>query len=298
MTERSFCNFDGMEMPYTFRTAPWRFGMNEIDFLNQEIFTRYGSVTRARGSFLYTAKNVRLTDMYQENGRAILGWGGGSAFTMLKNALNRGLTGSFRTDFSYRLQKAVSTLLNSKRKTFIFNDKMLAMKSALSVSPEGTSVYKPWSGAQIDWSKIDAVIMEPPLPWTSGIFILAVNETPDMEQKLSNLADSFKTSYLPSPLEAAATRSIYNLIKAMQERKEEDWFIYDKVLTKYWTRKGPYLFIKKDVVPEDCFKDFVKHCLDCTLVINPVYNEPSIIPFGADPGVFSKLSKNPWEGKK
>ena len=61
--------------------------MNEIDFLAEEIFLRYGNVKRARGPFLYTEKGKRLTDLYQENGRAILGWGGSSAFTMLKNAI-------------------------------------------------------------------------------------------------------------------------------------------------------------------------------------------------------------------
>ena len=38
-----------------------------------EIKKRYGIITRARGSFLYTQKNVRLTDLFQEGGRAILG---------------------------------------------------------------------------------------------------------------------------------------------------------------------------------------------------------------------------------
>ena len=68
--------------------------MNKSELFN-ELFKRYGSVKRARGTFLYTKKGVRITDLYQEAGRAILGWEGGSAFTLMKNVISRGQTGSF-----------------------------------------------------------------------------------------------------------------------------------------------------------------------------------------------------------
>ena len=99
---------------------------------------------------------------------------------------------------------------------------------------------------------------------------------------------------LPFVLEVAITRSIYNLIKALQERQEKDWFIYDPVLTKYWNGEGPYLF---PTVPKDNYRDFALHCLDCGLVISPDYNQPSIVPFGADRGVLTKLKNSPftWE---
>jgi hypothetical protein len=93
-------------------------------------------------------------------------------------------------------------------------------------------------------------------------------------------------------MEAAYTRSIYNMIKALQERSEKDWFVYDKVLTKYWTRKGPYLITK---VPEEKYNEFVLHCLDLGIIINPVYNQESIVPYGADLGVFNSLKNNPFD---
>ena len=92
-------------------------------------------------------------------------------------------------------------------------------------------------------------------------------------------------------MEAAYTRSIYDLIKALQEREEKHWFIYDKVLTKYFTRKGPYLYPK---VPEEKYNDFVIHCLNQKIIISPDYTNPSIVPFKADKGVFSSLQKNPF----
>ena len=97
---------------------------------------------------------------------------------------------------------------------------------------------------------------------------------------------------IPAPLHAAIARSIYDLIAALSERQEKHWFIYDKILTKYWERKGPYLFPK---VAKEKYSDFMLHCLNLGIVISPDYAVPSIVPFGADTGVFTALKNNPFE---
>lgn len=280
-------------------TAIYNF-MSNIDFLRNEIFSRYGIVKRARGCFLYTAKGVRLTDLYQEGGRAILGWGGGSSFTMLKNTLNRGITGSFETGFAYRTQKAVQALFNSERKVFYFDSYEKALKAALLISKEGTSVYRPWQPAGLTWSECSCIIFAPPLPWAQNLFIVAAK--PELVSEFSSAdsddSDSLleellpQQTFIPAPLNSALARSIYDLIEALQTREEKNWFVYDPVVTKYWERKGPYLFPK---IPQEKYTAFVKHCLDCGIVVSPFYNEPSIVPFGAEFGNFSKLKKNPFE---
>ena len=251
--------------------------------LFEELYNLYGPVTRARNCFLYTKKGIRITDMYQEGGRAILGWEGGNAFTYLKNILSRGQVGSFICEDNSRLTKAVSQLLNSERKLYYFTNKIDALKTGIKFSPYKTGVYTPWNQTQSDWSLVDSVIIEPPLPWTDTVFILAINKEPSFE--------IHKSVSLPFALQAAITRSIYNLIEALQVRSEKDWFIYDPVLTKYWTRKGPYLEPK---VPFEKYNRFVLHCLSLGIVINPEYNA-SIVPFGADKGVFTKLKNSPFE---
>jgi len=273
--------------------------MNEVDFLADEIFLRYGTVKRARGCFLYTAKGVRLTDLYQEGGRAILGWGGGSAFTMLKNVLSRGITGSYNSGFFKQLEKAVSELLASERKVYVYADKQKALGAALRLAPESTSFWKPWSEGNVDWRTCTSVIIEPPLAWTAGIYLLAVSDTPETEAVLSALDavpdKSLHSEHLAAPMTAAVTRAVYDMIAALQIRKESDWFIYDTVLTKYWTRKGPYLYPK---VARNSYGKFILHCLDYGIVISPVYEIPSIVPFGADKGVLGGLAKNPFIEEK
>ncbi|MCR5763939.1 MAG: hypothetical protein K6G00_11215 [Treponema sp.] len=253
--------------------------MSQLDFLAEEITKRYGTVKRARGVFLYTAKGVRLTDMYEEGGRAILGWGGGSAFTQLKNVLSRGITGSFNTDFMPRVGKAIGELLNSKRKAYIFHSKEEAVNVAQAFFDKQWKLWKPWAAESIVWRDIACVIVEPPLPWVGDITILAVKDG-------VTEPDSLKGVRIAAPVAAAVARSVYDMLAAVQVREEKHWFLYDTVLTKYWTRKGPYLYPK---VSKENYNDFILHCLDQELVISPFYDVPSIVPFGVDRGVFTKL---------
>lgn len=257
--------------------------------LFQTVYKTFGTITRARNCFLYTKKGIRLTDLYQENGRAILGWDAGDAFTHLKNTLNRGITGSFITEDHSRLNKVINQLFSSDRQIFFFSNKTDALKVASTISPDNTSIYKPWNPYDVDWPNTTSIVFAPPFPWTDSIYILAVKY--DQEFSLPPSLAS-KEVQIPFPLQAGITRSIYNLFKALQEREEKDWFIYDPVLTKYWTRKGPYLFPK---MPLEKYNDFVLHCLSCNLVINPDYNSPSIVPFEADKGVFTALKNKPFE---
>ena len=259
--------------------------------LSNEIYNRFGTVTRCRGCFLYTKKGVRLTDMFQENGRAILGWDAGNAFTFFKNALNRGVTGTFVAEDFSRVEKAVSELLASERNVMYFSRKSDALKAGLLFSKDGTSVWRPWGPAGIKWSEIPAVIIAPPLPWTDSIYLLAVKS--EVYNANSDIPILISTGVkIPFPLEVAIARSFYNMIAALQQRQEKDWFLYDTVLANYWDRQGPYLYPK---ISQGIYSSFVMHCLDCNIVINPDYQSPSIVPFGADKGVFTKLKNNPFE---
>lgn len=259
-------------------------------YLYSEIFSRFGTVQRARGCFLYTKKGVRLTDLYQEGGRAVLGWGG-TAFTRFKNVLNRGITGSYITEFEVQTQKAVAKLLNSPRTVLFYPSYASALKAALTVSPNGTVFYKPWNPAESDFSGQDCVIIAPPLPWTQTVYIVAA--IPEVAEVALAAGRTVPPSVrIPAPLNAAVARALFDLAAELPRRSEKDWFLYDNLISAYWERKGPYLFPK---VQEEQYKSFVLHCLDCALVISPDYNTPSIVPFGADRGVFSKLKQKPFD---
>ena len=261
------------------------------DQLYQEIYKQYGFITRARNCFLYTHSDERLTDMFQENGRAILGWDGKNASTFFKNMLSKGLTGGFICEDSPRINKAVSELIGKECCVFFYNNKAEAVKAAASAGARNIVSYRPWNKDQEDCAGADTVVIVPPFPWGEELVILACPSTSSTPSTGSGTAGTTGTT-VPFALQTALTRSIYNLIAELPLRQEKDWFIYDTILAKYWERKGPYLYPK---ITENKYDAFVKHCLDCSIVINPSYNEPSIVPFGADKGVFTKLKNNPFE---
>lgn len=271
----------------------------EIKKYYEEIHKRFGIIRRARGNFLYTQKNVRLADLYREEGRAILGWGNG-AYTVFKNTLNKGLAGSFITASRARLEKAVSDILKSRRKIFVFSEKEIALRSSLIFCKESVAFFMPFAknaqGEPIDFSKTKSVVLYPPLPWTKDVFIVAVlcdgseNSRGDFFEEQLKQA-KIVPQVLPPALEASASRSVYDLIAAQKTLQEKDFFVYDKVLTKYWQREGCYLRPK---IPQEKYDEFVLHCLDCAIAISPEFTVDSIVPFGADEGVFRKLEKHPY----
>jgi len=79
--------------------------------IQEAILSRYGTVRRANGYHLYTAKGKRLLDLYREAGAAILGWKSGKAKLVFKSLLDRGLTGSFPTEKDGELVRAVQEIL-------------------------------------------------------------------------------------------------------------------------------------------------------------------------------------------
>ena len=246
-----------------------------LDRYYSEIKKRFGNITRARGPFLYTQKNVRLADLYQEGGRAILGWDS-PARTVFKNVMSKNLVGSFETAHRAQLQKAAGDLLQSKRKIFLFSKKSDAMKRAISLNQESVSFYRPFGG--FDYASVQNVVIEPPLPWTGNFFILATSRL-DLE---------IPSEFFPPALLAASARAIYDLIAAQKQRQEKDFFIYDKILTKFFERRSCWLGPK---VPEDKYDDFVLACLDAGVAISPDYHVDSIVPFGAEIGVLKKMGE-------
>lgn len=83
---------------------------DKID-IKHEIRKRYGTVRRVYDYHLYTAKGVRMLDLCQEGGSAILGWRNGRSKLAFKNTLDRGITGTFPTEIEDELVRAVQELL-------------------------------------------------------------------------------------------------------------------------------------------------------------------------------------------
>jgi hypothetical protein len=258
-----------------------------------EATVAYGFIRRARGCYLYTQSGKRLTDLYQEAGRAILGWEGGNARTVFKNVLNRGASGSFESEESHRLEKAVGKLLPDFPVVRWYTGEtakaLFAETLGQGNAPDRRyTLWRPWVHACSAWQGepiiTPEVLLLPPFPWGDSCVIRAAKtESPDAPS----------SPLLPPCLLAAITRSIYDLIQELPRRNEKGWNRWDGVFKDFWTRRGPYLFPK---IPREDYADFARRCLGQGLVISPLFELPSIIPWEANEGDIS--GRELWDNRR
>ena len=279
-----------------------------VCWLKNEIKKRYGNVKRARGIYLYTEKSVRLTDCFLDGGRGILGHGGGKAKTAFKDCFERGANGFYDSGLIPAFEKSVKKLLPTEYTEIrLYSEKTAAMLGGTSVSLDGASekanpvLWRPWldfSGKITEqptgYPKIQVVYntnevfpavvkILPPFTYATDICVYAFSE-----KSYKNLAELPENDVVSSPLLAAYTRSFYDLLNSFSLFTEKDFKANSKALEPFFTRNQCYLFPK---ISEEKYKDFVLKCLEAGIVISPDYNEPSIMPWRANPGDIKKISK-------
>ena len=284
-----------------------------VCWLKNEIKKRYGNVKRARGIYLYTEKSVRLTDCFLDGGRGILGHGGGKAKTAFKDCFERGANGFYDSGLLPAFEKSVKKLLPAEYTEIrLYSEKTAAMLGGTNVSLDGASekanpvLWRPWldfagkiTEQPTGYPKIQVVYntnevfpavvkILPPFTYATDICVYAFSE-----KSYKNLAELPQNDVVPSPLLAAYTRSFYDLLNSFSLFTEKDFKANSKALEPFFTRNQCYLFPK---VSEEKYKDFVLKCLDAGIVISPDYNEPSIMPWRANPGDIKKISKITLEG--
>ncbi len=303
--------------------------MQELKWLTKEISKRYGNVRRCRGCYLYTEKGIRLTDCFLDGGRTILGWDGGKARTAFKNALERGATGFYTCSSLSRLATAVKKLLpseyteirwlygseltyseadsafaaggsafgaagNSKgaaRDAVCDADKLAAVKASsvlwrpwldFSADAEASVTRYPKITMRFTEERPDIIRIIPPFPWAADICFYAFKDT-------YTEVGSFvpENAILPFPLAEAYTRAFFDMKTALGEYGEAQFKQFTKQLSPFFERKACYLFPKADIKD---YESFVLKALDAGVVISPVKEIPSVVPWKANPGDLKKLA--------
>lgn len=298
--------------------------------LKDELRKRYGAVRRAYDNHLYTAKGTRILDLYQESGEAILGWRAGKAKLALKNALDRGITGSFPTELDGELERAVREVLPDHSEVRVFASRDRARRACAEavglwsdvpliespiLHPEASIEMGPGGDSPLSAAKGLHGI---PLwrPWLDEAFY-AMGDRVD-SSFLQRVRDTLDAMVLVSPfpfasgcaiavfsgrvgsvppsdpvapaLLAALARAWRDLAAALFERTEADWSRFDGFTEAWWDRRGPYLVPK---TRPSRYAEFFSFCLDRGVLISPDYLTPSIVPMDADAGEFRALERNP-----
>lgn len=274
--------------------------MENFDF-ESEITKRYGQIRRARGNFLYTQKNVRLLDMYLDNGASILGWSKGQSRLFLKNTLDRGFSAAFTNGTPANLNRALKQLFagfnvfkiyscrEDLQNAFEVYKDFCAKTGTQNAQAENLTVWRPWQNfaASVIAENLNCFAFVLPFSWNGAQVFACKTDNP--EELYALLPEDEPVN---KPLEAAYCRSIYDLIAELSVRSAEQYAQYDEILKKYWNRQGAYLLPK---VSADKYKDFFIYCLENRVLISPCYEKPSIVPFGISAGSLTAIKNSSFQ---
>ncbi len=263
--------------------------------------------------------------MYQEGGRAILGWRAGKTGQTFKNLYDRGITGSFDTEYANVLKRAVLTLLPEyshvrwyagEERACYACARYFDLWTALPVveSPVVSTSFQQEQGLRIeDWLNLNGITIWRPWLDDAWFFLNSAvpfglrRQTTDAVVVTSPLpvagnihivaySDAHTEKIVPSDsvpavMLGALARSFYDLNACIPRRGENEWSQFDRLLDVYWRRGGPYLV---PLVDGSEYYRFFCHCLDCGIFISPFMSVPSIVPPEASQGDFSVLEKKPF----
>jgi hypothetical protein len=254
-------------------------------------------VLRARDFRLYAgvksvkSGRLRLVDLWQNGGAAVLGHTPPNMLRELKNTASRGLYAPFPHFLENRFKKALSQLL-PERGFILFAAPPPGLETLINNREAG--LWRPFADPKSPFAVEDGApgILVPVLPgiqgWRNnlplGLCVLAVK--PDKEAACLCAEEN-----LPPVLLACAARGIYDLI-AWPDRGRPAFPRIAQVFQKgslRWRRKGIYLSLKKRTeAPE--WEALFRQFLSAGFLLPPDPAQPLILPGVLSDGEEAKLA--------
>lgn len=295
--------------------------------LHNEIKTRFGTVNRTAGYHLYTSKGVRLLDLYQEGGTAILGWRAGRAKLEIKNILDRGLTGTYPTVIEARLVRSVqahlpdysavrwyATLEKARMACAahldlwadipLIESPFLHPEASIDVGPPGDSPlsaartltgvtrWRPWLDEA--WYSVQDRIDPSFLKAARTAVDAMVLCTPFPWAAGCHLAvfsEKPSPSVPPSdpipPVLLAGCARAFDDLGKALAARGESDWAVHDAAYQTWWERRGPYLVPK--MRRSKYPDFFRRCLDGGILISPDYDIPSIVPWRADAGELKAL---------
>ena len=244
--------------------------------MKKGLLDRVPEISRARGYRLYSRGGKRITDFYQEGGRALLGYRVPGMALSIKQTLDKGLYPPFRSRYDSRLKKSLISLAGKDVFFSVFTD----LRGLFSVTGNNipdyfssqisgetdTCFWHPFSGDLIEslLERFRFVIPVIPFPgsFSPQILLSCSEELPEGDPV---------SPVLLSPL----IKVIYRMISLAETDPYAAWEEDSRILEKLWKRKGPYLI---PVYRRENHEKMFITLLDKGYLISPDYNVPTILP--------------------
>ena len=261
---------------------------------NTDLLKELPDIRRAREYHLYDNKGNRYLDLYQNNGRAILGHRPNGVSLALKSNLSKGLLAEYPSVYGNRLYKKLISLFPEYRDFRVYRNMDRALKT---VSNWFGREIAPFDPVFTDTSGSKAALWRPfcPITGESPDILFPVFPFPGSFAPVSvcfrkDTGKDLPVSDMVSPvLLAALLKAVCGLESYKETFTEDVWRAFDSSL---WTRNGPYLIMncRKDEYPE-IFRAFLKG----GIFISPEHPGVSIVPGEFTSGEIKPIKK--IEGK-
>jgi len=234
-------------------------------------------IKRSREYFLYDINGKRYLDLFQDEGRAILGHRIDGMTGVIKSTAARGLTAAYPSIYSNRIEKQLKLLFPFVPDFSIYSNIERAL-SAISksenkiidrndiidfpVKSEGYAYWRPFIGTNLDWQKFKYFIPILPFPGNFGPIVVA-----------NNTGKELGASDLLSPMICdMLIKSSAALFRVIKKDDCMDWSVFESPI---WDRNGPYLRFK---LANSDYLSLFKKALDKMVLLPPNPLIPGIIP--------------------
>ena len=266
---------------------------------DRELLRLLPRVLRARDFYLYLEGGKRLTDLWRDGGKAVLGHKPPKVLRELKNAAERGLFCPLPHPMERRFIKALEKFFPGRSFRLFLNESSLyrALEEAGYSGPfqdPAFPPYDPGKGKVSLWrpflekvtdtapeTVIDTIFI-PVLPWSLGPAVLVLDKSVETSFPPGEL--------IPPVLLAPAVRAVHDLAALMKAPVCRPYRKIEKALggqqSGLWRRRGIYL----STGAEEYAALFMKF-LEGGFLLPPSRVEPAILPFTMSDGEESKLAQ-------
>lgn len=241
-------------------------------------------IVRARGFRLYDKRGRRYIDLYQNNGRAVLGHRPDGFNQVMKSTASRGLFAEYPSIFDGRLEKILKLMFTDYSKFRIYANRertMEALSQALGRQVKGSRITDPAMTDETDeklmyWRpfipeqqvKPDLLLPIFPFPGSFAPYVVCVRDV-DLLQKMP--ASDMVSPFLLDGL----IKSISSLIRSMHSPTGSGSEFQRLVDILEWDRRGPYINTRLEPV---AYAEVFKKALEQGVLLPPGENYPIIIP--------------------
>jgi len=275
------------------------------------------AIRRCRGYRLYAEDGRRFLDLWQDDGRGILGAKGTGIGTVVKAETDKGLGSPLPSVYERRLGKALAAAYPHYAASRFYPDEASAARALAASAAAAASTETAASGPSGGILRVEDLVFDPARRGASASGRLALLERPCPEGlDMDEARKGFRLAFLRLPLARAfspavllfreeadaagcdrdlvPTLELSAAVKAFAELAgheaaytEELWKRSDRRLGRLFERKGPRIWPR---CPREAYPDLFRAALERGVLLSPFWDLPSNLPADFDDGELKALS--------